>query len=217
MFTVVIPTMWRPNTFEEQLNSLCCSEYVDEIILINNDKNITPSFNILNHKKILHINSPENLVVNPSWNLGVMLSKNNNICLLNDDILFDIDVFKFMSSHKDKHLCGLSMNNQDGNFKLVEAEKRITGFGCMMFIKKDSYDFIPNDLIMFFGDDYLFHLNNKKGNKNYNIYGCKNNGVWGITSKPGVQVNDAKADIINNEGTAIKRALNEKGIVFYTE
>jgi hypothetical protein len=109
------------------------------------------------------------------------------------------------------------MNNQDGNFKLVEAEKRITGFGCMMFIKKDSYNFIPNDLIMFFGDDYLFHLNNKKGNKNYNIYGCKNNGVWGITSKPGVQVNDTKADIINNEGTAIKRVLNEKSIVFYTE
>jgi hypothetical protein len=117
-----------------------------------------------------------------------------------------------MLDHKEKTLCGLAMNNQDGDLRLVLADTRTHGFGCMMFIKKDSYDFIPSDLIMFFGDDYLFHLNNKKGNKNYNIYGCKNNGVWGITSKPGIQVNDEKANIINNESDTIKRIFNEKGI-----
>ena len=215
MFTVVIPTMWKPDTFEEQLNSLCCSQYVDEIILINNNKYSTPNFNILNNKKILHIKPPENLVVNPSWNLGVYLSNNNNICLLNDDLLIDIKVFEFMSSHKDKSLCGLSMQNQNGDFELVEVEKRITGFGCMMFIRKDLYDFIPNDIIMFYGDDYLFYLNKRKGNKNYNIHGCKNNNVWGVTSEPGIQVGDGKANIINNEPMAIRRIFNEKSIILY--
>lgn len=217
MFTVVIPTMWKPDTFEEQLNSLCCSQYVDEIILINNNKYSTPNFRILDHKKILHINPYENLVVNPSWNLGVMLSNNNNICLLNDDLLIDTKVFEFMSSHKDKSLCGLSMQNQDGDFKLVEAEKRITGFGCMIFIRKDLYDFIPSDIIMFYGDDYLFYLNKRKGNKNYNIHGCKNNNVWGVTSGPGIQVGNGKANIINNEQIAIRRIFNEKSIIFYAE
>lgn len=215
MFTVVIPTMWKPDTFEEQLNSLCCSQYVDEIILINNNKYSTPNFNILNNKKILHIKPPENLVVNPSWNLGVYLSNNNNICLLNDDLLIDIKVFEFMSSHKDKSLCGLSMQNQNGDFELVEVEKRITGFGCMMFIRKDLYDFIPNDIIMFYGDDYLFYLNKRKGNKNYNIHGCKNNNVWGVTSEPGIQVGDGKANIINNEPMAIRKIFNEKSIILY--
>lgn len=217
MFTVVIPTMWKPDTFEEQLNNLCLCEYVDEIILIDNDISTTPSFEILKNKKILKINPLENLVVNPSWNLGVRLSLNNNICILNDDLLMDMKVFEFMRLHKDKSLCGISMHNQDGDFELVETDKRITGFGCMMFIRKDLYDFIPNDIIMFCGDDYLFYLNKYKGNKNYNIRGCKNNNIWGVTSKPGIQIGDSKAKIINNEGIAIKRILNEKGIIFHAE
>jgi hypothetical protein len=217
MFTVVIPTMWRPDTFEEQLNSLCCSEYVDEIILINNDKNITPSFNILNHKKILHVNPSENLVVYPSWNLGVFLSNNNNICLLNDDILFDMDVFKFMSNHKDKHLCGLSMYNQNEDFKLLEANERTHGFGCMMFLRKDTYSNIPHDLLVYFGDDYLFHMNKFNGNKNYYILGCYNNEVWGTTNSAPIYTNDSKNKIIYNEQATFERLMNEKGIVFYTK
>ena len=217
MFTVIIPTMWKPDTFEEQLNSLCCSEYVDEIILINNDKFSTPDFNILKHIKILHINPPENLLVNPSWNLGVMLSNNNNICLLNDDILFDINVFKFMSNHKDKSLCGLSMDNKDENFRLLEANGRTHGFGCMMFIRKDNYAYIPDELLIYYGDDYLFYMNKFNGNKNYYILGCSNNEVWGKTSSSNIKLNDSKSKAIYCEGITFERLMNEKSAIFYAE
>lgn len=209
MFTVVIPTIWKSDTFEEQLNSLCCSEYVDEIILINNDKNITPNFNILNNKKILHVTPPQNLVVNPSWNLGVNLSNNNNICLLNDDILFDINVFKFMIDHKEKTLCGLSMNNQEGDLRLLLADTRTHGFGCMMFIRKDTYDRIPDNLIYLYGDDYLFHMNISKGNNNYYIFGCKNNEIWGISGKY-ISVSSNMVNIINSEGTTYNNMVDKK-------
>ena len=210
MFTVVIPTIWKPDTFEEQLNSLCCSEYVDEIILINNDKNITPNFNILNHKKILHVTPPQNLVVNPSWNLGVNLSNNNNICLLNDDILFDLNVFEFMLDHKEKTLCGLAMNNQDGDLRLVAAKTRTHGFGCMMFIRKDTYDRIPDNLIYLHGDDYLFYMNNLKGNNNYNIFGCENNEVFGISGKDIMSTSSSILNIINLEGITYNNMIGKK-------
>lgn len=216
MFTIVIPTMWKPNTLEELLISLCKSEYIDEIIIINNDTLLTPSFPILNDKKILKVNPLDNLVVNPSWNLGVRLSLNNNICLLNDDLLFDIDIFKFMSNHKDKNLCGISMFSKSEDFELEEADIRILGFGCMMFVKKDSYNFIPDNIIMFCGDDYLFYVNKNNGNKNYYINGCKNNQVYGTTSEPGIYCNEYKKNIIENEKTAIKEIFDEKGIIFHS-
>lgn len=215
MFTIVIPTMWRPDTFEEQLNSLCCSEYVDEIILINNNKDLTPDFEILNNRKILHINPSENLIVNPSWNLGVMLSNNNNICLLNDDILFDIDVFKFMSSHKDKHLCGLSMSNNNSEFEIKQANERTHGFGCMIFVRKDTYPYIPNNLLMFFGDDYLFNINKFNGNKNYYILGCRNNEVWGMTNSNMILINESKQKIVKQEYYSFERLMHEKGIILH--
>lgn len=217
MFTVIIPTMWKPITFEELLISLCDCEYIDEIILIDNNIFQTPDFPVLKNKKILKINPPENLIVNPSWNLGVMLSKNNNVCLLNDDLIIDTNVFKFMSYNKEKHLCGISIKDQEGQLRLEEAEKRILAFGCMMFVRKDSYEKIPKDIIMFYGDDYLFHLNKSKGNKNYYIYGCKNNNIWGVTSCNGVLVDEYKKNIIETESVNIQRILNEKGIIFHSE
>jgi glycosyltransferase involved in cell wall biosynthesis len=217
MFTVVIPTMWKPDTFEEQLNDLCLCEYVDEIILIDNDISTTPSFEILKNKKLLKINPLENLVVNPSWNLGVRLSLNNNICLLNDDLLMDMKVFEFMSNHKDKSLSGLSMCNQDGDIRLSEANERTHGFGCMMFIRKDTYTYIPHELLMYYGDDYLFHMNKFNKNKNYYILGCNNNEVWGKTSSSSVKVNDSKSKVVYCEGTTFERLMNEKSIVFYSE
>lgn len=182
MFTVIIPTIWKANTFEKQLIELCNCKFIDEIILINNNKDNTPNIDILNNIKILHIKPDKNLIVNPSWNIGVKLSKNNNICLLNDDILFDINLFEFMLKHKDKTLCGISMDNCEGEFRLVEANTRTHCFGCMMFLRKDSYNIIPDNLLLLYGDDYLFHKNIKNGNKNYYIYGCKNNKVFGVSS-----------------------------------
>jgi hypothetical protein len=218
MFTVVIPTMWKPDTFEQQLILLCCSKYVDEIILINNEKEKTPYYYILNNEKILHIKPDDNLIVNPSWNIGVLLSKNNNICLLNDDLLFDINIFEFMSNHEDKSLCGLSMYNKDQEFNLTQATHRTHGFGCMMFIRKDQYEYIPNSIKLFYGDDYLFEVNKIKGRQNYFINGCENNETWGITSKDGVfSDNMTIINQINNESKEIKRIINEKSNILHAK
>lgn len=220
MFTVVIPTMWKSNTTESLLEMICDSSCinVDEIIIINNDHFNTPNIKILNHEKILMITPDFNIIVNPSWNLGVRLSKNKNICLLNDDIIFDQEIFNFMSNHLEKNLCGLRMEEINPPIRLSEADTRCHGFGCMMFVKKDSYDFIPNELRLFYGDDYLFQINKIKGNKVYYIDGCKNNQTWGVTSKNGVEVRSLKiSNEIDHEKQELERLINEKNYLFHSK
>jgi hypothetical protein len=218
MFSVVIPTMWKSETFEEELNSICSSFFVDDIIIINNNIIETPNYDILNHHKILIVKPPDNIIVNPSWNLGVRLSKNNNICLLNDDILFNYQVFEFMSNNLDKHICGLNMYTENNHLQLIEAEKRIHGFGCMMFIRKDLYEYIPESIKLFYGDDYIFKVNQMLGRKNYLIDGCKNNETWGVTSKSGVSsCNFNLLNQIDNESKEIIRLINEKSNILHTK
>jgi hypothetical protein len=56
---------------------------VAEIILIDNDKTKTSDLSFL--KSILN-SALHNLSVNPSWNMGVKIAKNELICFCNDDI-----------------------------------------------------------------------------------------------------------------------------------
>lgn len=218
MFTVVIPTMWKPYTFEEELIDICSSSFVNDVIIINNDKNLTPSWKILNYYKIMMVTPPNNIIVNPSWNIGVRLSKNNNVCLLNDDLLFDNKVFEFMSYHLDKHLCGLRMASINPPMELNPADQRCHGFGCMMFVRKDSYEAIPETLRLFHGDDYLFRINKLKNNDVYYIDGCFNNQVWGVTSKQGIEVETKKLfDEIGEEEIELERLINEKSNLLYSK
>lgn len=204
MITVIVPTIWKASTFEIQLTGLCDCDYVDEVILINNDQRNTPNYNILNNKKITHISFYENIFVNPAWNIGVSLSANNNICLLNDDILFDIEVFKFMSFNKNISLCGIDMFSENEVFVLEKINERPKGFGCMMFLRKDKYHEIPKEFLVFYGDDYLFRKNILSGNENYCLKGCINNNVYGKSST-GLMASEKNQKIICSENMHFKK------------
>jgi len=55
---------------------------INEIIIINND----PSYKIptyFKHNKIKILTQKENIFVNPAWNLGVSVAKNENIIIAN--------------------------------------------------------------------------------------------------------------------------------------
>ena len=89
--SVIIPTMQK-NTkiLLKLLKNISQDKVVDEIILIDNagkgfDKDI------LNVEKVVPVINAENRYVNPTWNQGVELAKNEYWALLNDDILVSDD------------------------------------------------------------------------------------------------------------------------------
>jgi hypothetical protein len=76
LFSVILPTMWRVEEIIQDLKQLEQCNFVGEIILINNSIKDTPSdFDVSSFSKIIELIPPSNLYINPSWNLGIRMSK----------------------------------------------------------------------------------------------------------------------------------------------
>lgn len=192
-FTVIVPTMWRcKDVFARALVNYIECDLVDEVIIINNDKNVTPDWSVLNNYKIRLINQETNIFCNPAWNLGVELAINEKLCIVNDDFEFDPKVFEkvkdliipqngalgmitgHVSTHPpttDKSISIIqwipeTMMSYSGYHDKVMPH----GFGQLFFTHKENWVPIPNGLDLYFGDDVVFHQHLCKGLNNYLIY-----------------------------------------------
>lgn len=171
-FSVVIPTMWMSNRLSKLLLDLNNSDYVGEIILIDNDANNSkklPLEFLDSQDKIKIFDFGKNIYVNPAWNIGVDVAREEHICICNDDVNFDVDIlFKEIESNKDLvGIIGVNYNsyNENGDGLVRTGHHIGSGWGCIMFIKKEYYIPIPDDLKIWYGDLWLA---NKL--KPYNIF-----------------------------------------------
>jgi glycosyltransferase involved in cell wall biosynthesis len=195
MITFIIPTLWRSNKIRETIESINKSDRQDiELIIIDN---LNSEYST-NDPRITVIRVKNNIYVNPAWNIGVTLAKNEYVCILNDDITLNVDCLlnnfeKFKETDPDFGMIGLhkdnisdtrSINYDNDNLELEELDCRTFGFGCMMILKRSNYVQIPTVFKVFFGDDYLYYYNKDlKGRKIYKIRGLKTPGEVSVTSK----------------------------------
>jgi len=162
MFSVFLPTIWSSNIEDIDIfiNKLQNCDLVDEIILINNaPQKYSGRYSDLSKIRELKY---DNIYVNPAWNVGVYQSKNELVCILNDDVDFNLDVFEFIKEQLDRDdvkIIGASKSSyhreSDGDFYLEKVKVRNSGWACIMFFKKKNWTIIPSDLKIYFGDDYL--------------------------------------------------------------
>jgi predicted O-methyltransferase YrrM len=170
MFSIIIPTMWRFKPFEQFIHTLINCDLVGEILIYDNDKEHAPkTLNFLSEKVTIFQNET-NLGVNPIWNEGIKVAHYDNICLMNDDIIFDLSVFEKVLPYLRKTstgvvgLCpGVIEFSQppfiNGSITIQSWNKEHTyGFGCLMFINRKNYIPIPKELVMYFGDDFIFNI-----------------------------------------------------------
>ena len=124
-YSVVIPTLLKDeDVLLKLLSTLLLDDGVYEILLINNSKkkfNFTPKFldsiseqekeNFINkisekNSVLRVINMPENIYVNPAWNLGVKLASSRYIAIFNDDMLVPFGyvsaVYSKVKEHENK-------------------------------------------------------------------------------------------------------------------
>lgn len=158
-FSVIIPTMWYSDKIQENIERLDDSEYVNEIILIDNNTSLKPNY-IEKYTKIKYLPQKENIYVNPAWNLGVEESLCENICISNDDVIFDADIFSFIKEHLDVGIYGMSTDNyyiegKDSKYLVSKINQRPWGWGCLFFVKKKNWVPIHSDLKIACGDDWL--------------------------------------------------------------
>lgn len=181
-FSVIIPTLFRRiDILKELLNSLYEDTAVEEIILIDNTEYIEEFPNLEFHDKLNVYSSGTNLYVNPSWNYGVELAKNDKIAILNDDIVIADNLFNSLEQVplEGNGIVGLAqtyiIQQQDprrfiaSEFSIGESRYRNWGYGVFMIMHKQSYVKIPDDLMIWCGDDYLYDQNILAGRKNYTM------------------------------------------------
>lgn len=190
MFSVVIPTMWRFPPFIQFLADLLEFPLVQEVLLINNDVDKTPHNAPLRHHKLRMATPHHNMGVNPAWNLGVLHSTSDNVCIANDDIIFDFKLFqRVLPFIRPEHgaIClspGEAQFQQEpftnGNIDIVpwpyntsQTNSRF-GFGSLFFIHKQSWVPIPEELVIYYGDDWLLDTQIANSRMNFVINNCMN-------------------------------------------
>ncbi len=193
---LVIPTMWRSPSFASALRKYCSSPYVGEIILIDNNHRKRPEDDILSDPKVTLVSYGKNIYVNPAWNEGYLRSSADFICLLNDDITVEPEVFEFVANYDltNVDIIGSFLRGTIDNFninakavqgtrlfKLNLNKKHPIGgqsyaFGVCMFVKRSSYNLIPSLYKIWFGDDYLVQ-------RCENVYALQTDKISGEISK----------------------------------
>jgi glycosyltransferase involved in cell wall biosynthesis len=189
MISIIVPTLWKSDMIYETIRDFKQSKVPGaELIIIDNlNSNYTAD-----DDDIILVKPSSNIFVNPAWNLGVAISKNDTICLLNDDISINLTAL-FNNIPTDYGMIGFDANrnltqtvNADNDiWDFEETSCRSLGFGCMMVMPKAHYEMIPPELQIYFGDDMLYWLNKDFfKRKVYNVKNLRAMGELSRTSKP---------------------------------
>ena len=178
--SAIIPTLWKAKEFTDHLvDVLIEDESVGEIIIIDN----APADFSYDNEKVVMLRQEENLYVNPSWNLGVEESCYDKFIILNDDIIIPYNfVFELESMlTPDKGVIGIegasvikvdnfsskNITFLDRKIDLKPLKKRSWGFGITLAGHRKSYYKIPENIRIWYGDDYLVQKNNEYHKTNY--------------------------------------------------
>ena len=170
-FSVIIPTIWKGETLNDLLINFYNCELIEEVILINNDSKNSKAIPL--HDKLIYVEPQKNLFVNPSWNLGVRMSKSKNIIISNDDILFDVNYFinslidvdknyinfgelGIIGMHSDNYK--LESNSSNVSFKSHGMSESTGGWACLIAFNKKNWTPIPEQLKIYYGDNFLLGL-----------------------------------------------------------
>ena len=208
-FSIIIPTLFRcESILNELLESLYEDDSVSEVILIDNTVFVDPIPTLKFNNKMTMYSVGENLFVNPSWNYGVSIAKEDYIAILNDDITIPNNLFTVLGQ-ADLEEIGMigachpmiDQVEQPKRFDVEQAElvsvlERMWGYGIFMAMHKSHYFNIPEEMKIWCGDDYLFHQNRVAGRQNYTL-------VCPIQTKMSVTSNDPVFDNIKDNDVEV--------------
>jgi hypothetical protein len=198
MYSIVCPTMHRDLVFPTFLADLTRFHLISEIIIIDNDPSKRPKNPIFQHSKITLLEQLENIGVNPAWNLGVSISKNDHIAIFNDDIRMDLRIFYRVENLLDDPTTGM-IGLEPGDHNSITFQKPVTsgiididplpdtqhrwGIGQAFFINKNNWEPIPENIKIFNGDDCILDGHKLAGRINHTFSNVLWNTPYSVTSR----------------------------------
>lgn len=217
-FSIVIPTMWRSNKIFQMLKVYESSEFVKEVIIIDNDPVNTPDLSA--YSKVKRYTRGKNIFVNPAWNWGSALAK-YNLILANDDIIINrFDHLMNVIATSEYDILGIKLGNNPS--KNIEVEPVYSfpsnSYGVFMFVR--NYTYIPEQLRIWYGDNILFNRSAKRGIiVNSSIDTAKSETINSDTAlfRDGICANDTRLynGIINSQPSNINIIIRTSGRPVY--
>lgn len=174
MFSVIIPTMWMCASFTQTLDTLESIDLVKEIIIIDNNKSQAQPLD--KYTKVVYLPQEENIFISASWNMGVARAQEQFICILNDDVIPNESMFAFMAEQLANTSIGIvggnnaCWTNKRHTNELMTISQLPLGFGTCMFMQRQKYTPIPEQIKLWYNDDYLF---NTVSGHHYTYIGAK--------------------------------------------
>lgn len=180
MISVIMPTMWIGSYYNEMLKQFNDHPLVGEIIIIDNDPDISdPS--VLALSKVKHYPQSQNIYVNPAWNLGAKLAQYDKLCLYSDDVKFGMGIIDRIEEYITPQFGLIGFKGEcvwetthilydDGKKAMLNVTNQPNSvYATCLFVNKGSYHEIPEDLKIYWGDTYLFYKNRHEGKHNLEI------------------------------------------------
>jgi hypothetical protein len=185
MYSVIIPTLWKCDRLKETLKELDSHPLIGEILLFDNTANEIP---ITDLPKLKHILEGRNTYVTSPWNKGALMAQYDKLLVLNDDNWIDWNILYSLSDFitEEVGLIGMDEKNHhmtETNYEigLEPIEHRNGGYGCVLFVHKNSWIPIPEEMKIWGQDDWLFVKNRNYGKQNYKLVNFKVNGSVSLT------------------------------------
>jgi glycosyltransferase involved in cell wall biosynthesis len=162
-FSIIIPTIWKSEYTMELLERYSKSDYVGEIILIDN----APTKDIV-MDKLVHIKEETNTYVNAAWNKGVSIAKYDYVTICNDDILFNPNEYFYYMSQALNLLDAGFIGSHSQNYtedkievaiEMYDNKTNAGGWGCLFAFNKNIWKPIPERLKIWYGDNWIHGTN----------------------------------------------------------
>lgn len=185
MVSVIIPTMWKSERLKETLKELNSHKLIGEILLFDNTNN---QIKIEGLEKVNHILEGKNTYVTAPWNKGARIAKYEKLLILNDDNWMDWNIINILYDYitDDIGLIGMAGDaidlKESGELSLVPVVHRHGNFGIAIFVHKNSWIPIPEEMKVWCQDDWLFVKNRQIGKQNYALTNFKIEGTISLTN-----------------------------------
>ena len=165
MVSYIIPTLWKSDSIFSTIKGFkSIKDPNAELIIIDNDKE--NSKYISDDSRIKVFTMEQNQFVNPSWQLGFHYTINSRVCIVNDDIIFNIKRFhKFVIESKAEAVCMTNWNRIDKDldkWELVDINSpnaRPAGGGQLMMVMRENFPTLPYNMKLWHGDDIIYYYN----------------------------------------------------------
>ena len=160
-FSVIIPTLQRSPDLARVV-ALCAGHpMVGEVLVVNNASEPLD----FGDAKVRVLQQERNIFVNPAWNLGAREARMPWLAIINDDVLFADEALDEAARILRRGWFAMVGPDPSCFDEQADSARRVSHrpasnirltFGTFMCLRRSDYIPIPDDLLIWGGDDWLF-------------------------------------------------------------